>query len=78
VKKRSEKMNNPIAFACPRCKQTFEFDMVGENEFVPCPICGTEFMTIRKEQKLLLEAFEIEPKTEKLQGRRQFTIEMPC
>ncbi len=47
-----------ITFLCPECEETFEFDLVGEHEFVPCPMCGTEFTTVKKGQKLLLECFE--------------------
>jgi Zn finger protein HypA/HybF involved in hydrogenase expression len=71
-------MSNPLAFACPRCKQTFEFDLVGEYELVPCPVCGTEFMTVRKGQKLLLQGFEFEQKTQKLHGATHLAVELPC
>ncbi len=47
-----------IVFICPSCDQTFEFDHVGENELVLCPMCGSGFMTIKKGQRLLLEQFE--------------------
>jgi Zn finger protein HypA/HybF involved in hydrogenase expression len=43
---------------CPQCKKNFEFDAVGENEFIPCPVCGTEFVTTKKGSKMLLEALE--------------------
>jgi Zn finger protein HypA/HybF involved in hydrogenase expression len=46
-----------LTFTCPGCKETFEFDNVGEYEFVPCPICGANNMTIKKGQTLLLQAF---------------------
>jgi len=47
-----------ILFNCPQCKVNFEFDAVGENEFVPCPICGTHFITVKAGSKLKLEAVE--------------------
>ena len=47
-----------ITFTCPQCNRKFEFDPVGENEFVPCPICGTDFFTVKKGNKLMLESFE--------------------
>jgi Zn finger protein HypA/HybF involved in hydrogenase expression len=53
-----QKINESITFSCPGCKENFEFDTVGEYEFVPCPICGTEFMTVKKGQTLQLESFE--------------------
>jgi Zn finger protein HypA/HybF involved in hydrogenase expression len=53
-----EKMNTSITFTCPGCKETFEFDPVGEYQLVPCPICGIDLITIRKGQTLLLESFE--------------------
>jgi Zn finger protein HypA/HybF involved in hydrogenase expression len=71
-------MRAPIAFACPRCKQTFEFDIVGEYELVPCPICGTEFMTVWKGQKLLLQGFEFEHENQKLHSATHLVVELPC
>ena len=56
-----EKMNTSITFTCPGCKETFEFDPVDEYQLVSCPICGIDFMTIRKGQTLLLESFEFNP-----------------
>jgi Zn finger protein HypA/HybF involved in hydrogenase expression len=53
-----QKINESITFSCPGCKENFEFDTVGEYELVPCPICGTEFMTVKKGQTLQLESFE--------------------
>ena len=47
-----------ILFTCPQCNENFEFDAIGENEFVQCPICGANFVTIQKCSKLKLEAFE--------------------
>ncbi len=47
-----------ILFHCPQCNEGFEFDAVGENELVPCPVCGTEHVTIKKGHKLMLEALE--------------------
>ncbi len=56
-----EKMNTSITFTCPGCKETFEFDPVDEYQLVSCPICGIDFMTVRKGQTLLLESFEFNP-----------------
>ncbi len=50
-----------IVFICPECEKTFEFDHIGENELVLCPICGTEFITVKKGQRLLLEQFDFSP-----------------
>jgi Zn finger protein HypA/HybF involved in hydrogenase expression len=47
-----------ISFTCPQCNKKFEFDVLGENEFVPCPICGTNFFIAKKGNKLILESFE--------------------
>jgi Zn finger protein HypA/HybF involved in hydrogenase expression len=47
-----------ILFRCPQCKVNFEFDAVEENEFVPCPVCGTHFITVKVGSKLKLEAVE--------------------
>ena len=56
-----EKTNEPITFLCPGCKETFELDPVGEYELVPYPMCGTEFMTVKKDQTMQLESFEFNP-----------------
>jgi Zn finger protein HypA/HybF involved in hydrogenase expression len=55
------KKSKTVTFTCPGCKETFEFDQVGEYEFVPCPICGTNYMTIKKNQTLMLQAFSFTP-----------------
>lgn len=47
-----------IVFVCPGCHETFEFDSVGEYEFVACPVCGTDYVTIKKGSKLVLENFD--------------------
>ncbi len=47
-----------IVFVCPECHSSFEFDAVGEHEFVPCPVCGTDYVTIKKGNKLILENFD--------------------
>jgi Zn finger protein HypA/HybF involved in hydrogenase expression len=57
-----EKKGTSLTFSCPKCKATFEFDFVDEYQYVPCPICGIELMTIRKDQTLLLEPFEFDQK----------------
>ena len=46
-----------ILFRCPECHQSFEFDNVGEYEFVPCPICGANCVTVKKGGKLTLQTF---------------------
>jgi Zn finger protein HypA/HybF involved in hydrogenase expression len=51
-------MKPSIVFTCPGCHAVFEFDSVGEYEFVPCPVCGTDYVTIKKGNKLLLENFD--------------------
>jgi len=53
-----QKTNSPITFTCPGCKENFEFDPIEEYQFVPCPICGIDLITIRKGQKLMLKFFE--------------------
>ena len=56
-----QETNSSIIFKCPGCKETFEFDPVDEYQLVSCPICGIDFMTVRKGQVLLLETFEFNP-----------------
>ncbi|MGA3290015.1 MAG: hypothetical protein ABSD42_07255 [Candidatus Bathyarchaeia archaeon] len=56
-----EKMNTSITITCPGIKEIFEFDSVGEYQLVSCPICGIDFMTVRKGQSLLLKSFEFNP-----------------
>ncbi len=56
-----EKTDESMIFLCPGCRETFEFDPEGEYELVLCPMCGTEFMTIKKDQTMLLEFFESNP-----------------
>ncbi|XHH10375.1 MAG: hypothetical protein ACFCUE_07025 [Candidatus Bathyarchaeia archaeon] len=46
-----------ILFRCPQCHENFEFDYVGEYEFVPCPVCGTNCITVKKNGKLTLQTF---------------------
>ena len=48
-----------IKFTCPECHVSFEFDSVGEYEFVPCPVCGTDCFTIKKGNKLMLKTFDL-------------------
>ncbi len=52
------KQTPSIIFTCPGCQVRFEFDSVGANEFVPCPVCGTEYFTIKKGNKIILENFD--------------------
>ena len=53
-----KKMIATILFTCPGCQANFEFDAIGENEFVPCPICGTDNVTVKKGNKVVLENFD--------------------
>jgi len=52
-----EKMTS-IVFTCPGCERNFEFDHVGEYQLVPCPMCGVDYITMRKGNKLQLETLE--------------------
>jgi Zn finger protein HypA/HybF involved in hydrogenase expression len=70
--------NPSVTFRCPRCKQTFEFDAVGEYEFVPCPLCGTDFMTVRKGNALTLRSFEFNQNPVEIQGATAFLLEIEC
>ncbi len=47
-----------ILFHCPQCKEHFEFDHVGDGEFVSCPICETDYVTVKVGDKIKLEAAE--------------------
>ncbi len=47
-----------VKFTCPECHASFEFDSVGEYEFVACPVCGTDYVTVKKGSKLVLENFD--------------------
>ena len=47
-----------ILFICPQCKKNFEFDAVGEYELVPCPVCGTKYITVKEGYTLRLKALE--------------------
>jgi len=62
--KDTQKINTSVIFTCPECKENFEFDFVDEYQYVHCPICGIELMTIRKNQILLLEPFEFDQRTQ--------------
>jgi transcription initiation factor IIE alpha subunit len=53
-----KKISESILFQCPECCEHFEFDSVGEYEFVPCPICGTNNVTVKKDDKLMLQTFK--------------------
>jgi Zn finger protein HypA/HybF involved in hydrogenase expression len=48
-----------IKFTCSGCHARFEFDSVGEHEFVQCPMCGTDHITAKKGNKLTLETFDL-------------------
>jgi len=47
-----------ILFTCTQCNANFEFDAIGENEFVPCPICGANHVTVKVGSKIMLETLE--------------------
>jgi Zn finger protein HypA/HybF involved in hydrogenase expression len=47
-----------ILFRCPECHESFEFDPVEENEFIACPVCGTNCVTVKKGSKVALQAIE--------------------
>jgi lysine biosynthesis protein LysW len=47
-----------ILFHCPQCNANFEFDAVGVNEFVACPDCGANHVTVRTGSRLMLQALE--------------------
>ena len=49
-----------ITFLCPERKESFEFDQIDEYQLVPCPVCGLEYITVRKNQTLTLQYFELE------------------
>ncbi|MCW4017513.1 MAG: hypothetical protein NWF00_02330 [Candidatus Bathyarchaeota archaeon] len=53
-------METTIEFKCPACKSTFEFDPVGENELVACPVCGNDFRTVKNGQTLKLDYLNLE------------------
>jgi predicted RNA-binding Zn-ribbon protein involved in translation (DUF1610 family) len=74
----TRKINATLMFNCPECGENFEFDDVGEYELVPCPICGIDFMTVRKGQKLLLEAFPFKTEIPKAQSALSLLVELEC
>jgi len=47
-----------VQFTCPQCSANFEFDTVGEYELVPCPACGSDFVTVKNGCRLMLEVLE--------------------
>jgi Zn finger protein HypA/HybF involved in hydrogenase expression len=53
-------MLSVLKFKCPDCNNVFEFDSVGENEIISCPVCGTGFKTVRKNGLVELEEFNLE------------------
>ncbi len=55
---RMQNQNFEVKFTCLMCQSTFEFDNVGENHFVPRPICGTNLFTVNRNRTLQLEFFE--------------------
>ena len=67
-REKMEYVEQTIMFTCPDCKGSFEFDRVGEHQLVSCPICGIDFITIRKGQTLLLENFALEESINKTEN----------
>ena len=69
-------MNTTILFRCPECKEYFEFDLIGEYELVSCPMCGNNFQTIKKANKLILEHFECnrQNQTQPNQGDNRYIV----
>ncbi|MGD6852887.1 MAG: lysine biosynthesis protein LysW [Candidatus Bathyarchaeia archaeon] len=55
---KNQTLQASMLFTCPQCSANFEFDAIGQNEFVPCPVCGTELLTVKVGSKLMLEAIE--------------------
>lgn len=53
-----EKTETLVVFTCRGCRETFEFDPVGEHQFVPFPICRIHLITVRRDQTPLLESFD--------------------
>jgi Zn finger protein HypA/HybF involved in hydrogenase expression len=53
------KKTTTIKFTCSGCQAIFEFDSVGEHEFVQCPVCGNDHITAKKGNKLTLENFDL-------------------
>ena len=51
-------LQHSISLHCPACRTNFEFDAVGEHEYVHCPVCGSDYVTKKMGSKLMLEAFE--------------------
>ncbi|MCW4025008.1 MAG: hypothetical protein NWF01_08240 [Candidatus Bathyarchaeota archaeon] len=47
-----------VTFTCPECLEEFEFDAVQEHQFVPCPLCGIDCITVREGQNIQLQCFE--------------------
>lgn len=47
-----------MLFTCPQCNSNFEFDAIGEYELVACPVCGTPCVTVKAENKQVLQHFE--------------------
>jgi Zn finger protein HypA/HybF involved in hydrogenase expression len=70
-----KKTSNSLTFRCPACEETFEFDDVGEFELVPCPVCGVDFMTIRKGKTLQLECLDFNTK---ILSATSVMIELEC
>jgi Zn finger protein HypA/HybF involved in hydrogenase expression len=52
-----EKMAS-ITFTCPECRETFEFDPVGEYQLVSCPICGIDHQVIKKTSTVTIKSLQ--------------------
>jgi len=70
-----EKRDGSITFSCPGWGETFQFDDAGKDQFVPCQICGIEFITVRKGETLPLELFEFNQKNPDMQNETTRPVE---
>jgi hypothetical protein len=75
-KRKMQKTNASLILASPKCKKTFEFDLIGEYQYVPCPICGTELKTTRKDQTLFLELSELDKGAIEIQNQVVRLVEL--
>jgi DNA-directed RNA polymerase subunit RPC12/RpoP len=65
-----ERKDAPMTFFCPRCRESFQFNDVSKDQFVPCPNCGIELLVIKKNQDLLLEPLGFDLKNPEIQNNR--------
>jgi hypothetical protein len=70
------KIDSSVTFLCPSCCETFEFDDVGEYQLVSCPICGIEYMTVKKGQRIELQNFEFVIKNNDLQESSNVQVKL--